>query len=69
MVDCGITFNADLNQLEVELPDPKFAMDLGDSLTGIVLTHAHEDHIGALPLPLRAIGFTYPLREHHLPRA
>ena len=56
MVDCGITFNADLNPTRVELPDPTFAMDLGDSLTGIVLTHAHEDHIGALPYLYERLG-------------
>ena len=56
MVDCGITFNADLNPTRVELPDPTFAMALGDSLTGIVLTHAHEDHIGALPYLYERLG-------------
>ena len=56
MVDCGITFNADLNPTRVELPDPTFAINLGDSLAGIVLTHAHEDHIGALPYLYERLG-------------
>ncbi|MFT4768320.1 MAG: ribonuclease J [Glaciecola sp.] len=52
MVDCGITFERDSTRIRprVQTPDPQFIVDRKDSLAGIVLTHAHEDHIGALPL-------------------
>ena len=66
MVDCGITF-ADPNYPGVELflPDLAFIEERIDDLLGIVLTHGHEDHIGALPylaedlgVPLFASPFT-----------
>ena len=52
MVDCGITFERDSTRIRprVQTPDPQFIVERKDALAGIVLTHAHEDHIGALPL-------------------
>lgn len=49
MVDCGMGF-AGVNTpgVEIILPDPKFAMSLGDDLLGVIITHAHEDHIGGI---------------------
>jgi ribonuclease J len=51
--------------IDVLLPDPTFAETLGDSLLAIVLTHGHEDHIGAidavwprLKKPMYATHFT-----------
>src|ERR1700754_45992 len=35
--------------LEVIMADPRFIVDQGKDLIGIVLTHAHEDHLGAVP--------------------
>ena len=66
MVDCGITFgDASYPGVDVILPDLQFIEDRLDSLLGIVLTHGHEDHIGALPylaadlgVPLYATPFT-----------
>ncbi|MCW3847845.1 ribonuclease J [Sphingomonas sp. LB-2] len=66
MVDCGITFgNADYPGVDVILPDLQFIEERLDDLLGIVLTHGHEDHIGALPylageldVPLYATPFT-----------
>ena len=50
MVDLGITFADDrLPGAEIVLPDIRFAEGLGSKLTGLVLTHAHEDHLGAVP--------------------
>ena len=66
MVDCGITF-ADPNYpgIELILPDLQFIEERLDDLVGIVLTHGHEDHIGALPylaedlgVPIYATAFT-----------
>ncbi|MCB1438693.1 MAG: ribonuclease J [Nitratireductor sp.] len=49
MVDCGVTFPGhDLPGVDLVLPDITFAQELGDRLKAIVITHAHEDHYGAL---------------------
>lgn len=48
MIDCGITFN-DRFGVEVITPDIDFIARNRNHLVGLVLTHAHEDHIGAIP--------------------
>ena len=49
MVDCGITFGDDRTPgIEVMVPDIGFIAERADRLLGIVLTHAHEDHLGAV---------------------
>ena len=50
MVDCGIGFPdaAHAPGVEVMTPDPTFIADRADTLDGIFITHAHEDHIGAV---------------------
>jgi ribonuclease J len=66
VVDLGVTFG-DLTTpgVEVILPDPAFIAEHADDILGIVLTHAHEDHIGAvgwlwpqLKAPVYATPFT-----------
>ncbi len=49
IVDCGVTFG-DLTTPGVDLimPDPRFIEERRDDLIGMVLTHAHEDHMGAV---------------------
>ncbi|KKO47786.1 beta-lactamase [Arsukibacterium sp. MJ3] len=55
MVDCGVTFYNPLQPItspitaEVQAADPAFIAKRKELLAGIVITHAHEDHIGALP--------------------
>jgi len=60
MVDCGVTFpkpgrmSADgtmhrRSEPPVQMADPAFIADRRDRLAGLVITHAHEDHIGAVP--------------------
>jgi ribonuclease J len=50
IIDCGVTFGDDSQPgLEVVMPDPGFIVEHRDRLLGIVATHAHEDHIGAIP--------------------
>ncbi len=53
MVDCGITFEHDprssTGRPRIQMPDPRFIASRRQLLDGIVITHAHEDHIGALP--------------------
>ena len=66
MVDLGLTFaNADYPGIDLILPDLEFIESQQERLAGIVLTHGHEDHIGALPYladdlksPLFATPFT-----------
>ena len=50
MVDLGITFGDDaLPGVDVVTPDPTFIEERRDDLVGLILTHAHEDHLGAVP--------------------
>ncbi len=49
IVDVGVTFADDtVPGVDIIYPDPGFIVDKKDYLLGIVLTHAHEDHIGAI---------------------
>jgi len=49
IVDIGVTFADDtLPGIDLIYPDPGFIVDKKDNLLGLVLTHAHEDHIGAI---------------------
>jgi len=51
IVDIGVTFADDsIPGIDLIYPDPGFIVDKKDDLLGIVLTHAHEDHIGAIAL-------------------
>jgi ribonuclease J len=69
MVDLGITFsNSEYPGTELILPDLEFIEERSKDLLGIVLTHGHEDHIGAVPylaaelgVPLYATPFTAAL--------
>jgi ribonuclease J len=48
-VDCGIGFGgSELPEVEVMMADPGFIADRRDKLAGLVITHSHEDHIGAV---------------------
>ena len=66
MVDCGITFgDAETPGIDVIMPDHSFIKERKDDLVAIILTHAHEDHIGAiahlwsdLKAPIYATAFT-----------
>ena len=49
MVDVGVTFADDtLPGIDLIYPDPGFIVEKKDNLLGIIVTHAHEDHIGAI---------------------
>lgn len=74
MIDCGVMFG-DLSTPGVDLicPDPAFIMDERENLLGLILTHGHEDHIGAVGLlapdlkcPVYATAFTAKLVESKL---
>jgi ribonuclease J len=48
-IDCGIGFGGNDNpEIEIMMPDPGFIAERRDQLLGLVITHAHEDHIGAV---------------------
>ena len=77
IIDCGVTFGDDSQPgLEVVMPDPAFIVERRDQLLGIVATHAHEDHIGAIPYlwtqlrcPVWATPFTASLLRAKLVEA
>lgn len=49
MVDCGVSFAGDdLPGIDLVIPDVRFLEERRGDLVGIIITHAHEDHIGAL---------------------
>lgn len=75
MVDLGVTFIDQLG-MEVAMPDPTFIVERRDDLVGLVVTHAHEDHIGAIaylwPLlecPIYATPFTMRILKQKLKEA
>ncbi|MCE2482813.1 MAG: ribonuclease J [Alphaproteobacteria bacterium] len=50
MVDLGVSFGDDrVPGVDVVMPDPAFIVERRADLLGLVLTHAHEDHLGAVP--------------------
>lgn len=74
MIDCGVTFG-DLSTPGVDLicPDPSYIMERRNDLLALVLTHGHEDHIGAVALlapdlkcPVYATPFTAALVRRKL---
>jgi ribonuclease J len=56
-VDCGIGFGgAALPEVDVMMPDPGFIAERRDRLVGLIITHAHEDHLGAVAWLWRQLG-------------
>ncbi|HZD73035.1 MAG TPA: ribonuclease J, partial [Actinomycetota bacterium] len=54
LIDCGLAFpDADQPGVDIILPDFAYLHDEPERVIGVVLTHAHEDHMGALPYFLR----------------
>ncbi len=57
IVDCGVLFpESDQPGVDLILPDFDYIRGRLDSVDALVLTHAHEDHIGAVPYLLRERG-------------
>jgi ribonuclease J len=75
IVDCGVLFGKEGPNPGIDLimPDIRYLAELKENIRGIVLTHAHEDHIGAVPYlwpelecPVYATPFTARLLEDKL---
>ena len=79
VVDCGISFpDDDMLGIDLIIPDITYLKDNKDKVKGFVITHGHEDHIGALPyilkdlnVPVYATKLTigileHKLKEHHM---
>src|SRR5438105_14076554 len=71
VIDCGVAFAGDdLPGIDLILPDIRYLVEERRNLLGIVLTHAHEDHFGALidlwprlKVPIHETPFTAALPE------
>src|SRR5206468_11867990 len=56
-IDCGLMFpGADLLGIDLVIPDVSYLLENKQNLKGIVLTRAHEDHIGALHHSLKHLS-------------
>jgi ribonuclease J len=62
VVDTGLRFpTADMLGIDLVLPDFGYLRERADDIEAIVITHGHEDHVGALPWVLRELGSEIPV--------
>ncbi|MDP3279194.1 MAG: ribonuclease J [Deltaproteobacteria bacterium] len=73
IVDCGVTFPHDQYGIDLIHPDFSWLWERRDQVRGLIVTHGHEDHIGAIPyllrmipMPVYAPAYARVLIEHRL---
>ena len=58
LLDCGLMFpDSDMPGVDLVLPDFTWLRENADRIEGCILTHGHEDHVGALSFLLRELSF------------
>ncbi|MEL6891503.1 MAG: ribonuclease J [Actinomycetota bacterium] len=68
LIDCGLMFpEANMHGIDLILPDFTYLREHAEQLAGIVITHGHEDHIGAIQYLLRDVDGIGDLRSEPLP--